>query len=421
MYDGSPAPPISGVVRKGPLVALKKVAQSTLPIDPDPAAGKDAADEAGDRSAIQGEIVEVAVASLTVHPLNADIYRDDADEELVASVREHGVTTPIEVTGANVVISGHRRLSAARQAGLTTVPAYIRNYPTDQAAVTAMLRANLYRKKTREQLTRDIEAGLANGKGVREISGIVGASKSTVAEIASGVRTRTPGQVGPTKGRDGRNYPARVAKPSRNGSDQPAAVAQPRQAVPAEDSTVNRPAPSLSLDLGIPDVRAGGTTAWPNLIAGHGSRAPHSLDLNPLNPTGHGPDDMERIDANPMEFGWIQPVTVNQVTGHVIDGHSRVRLAITHGQKLVPVTYVDLTAAQEARLMETRIQIRARLEAVEVPTDDVPNRRPIIDADDPGDMADPDTDDDTGHGPTDVAEDGAPLDYEEPMENAAVD
>ena len=85
------------------------------------------------------------------------------------------------------------------------------------------------------------------------------------------------------------------------------------------------------------------------------------------------------------------------------------------------MTYVDLTAAQEERLMETRIQIRARLEAVEVPTDGGQNRRPVIGPDDPGDMADPDTDDDTGHGPTDVAEDGAPLDYEEPMENAAVD
>jgi len=362
-------------------------------------------------------IVEVAVSSLTAQPLHADIYRDHADEELVASVREHGVTTPIEVTGANVVISGHRRLSAARQAGLTTVPAFVRNYPTDEAAFTAMLRANLYRRKTREQLTREIEAGLSHGKGVREISGIVGASKSTVAEIASGVRTRTPGQVGPTKGRDGRNYPARVAKPSRGDqSEDPAPRASPPKAQPtlAHDT---RPA----LNLGMPDVRAGGTTAWPILCTGHDSRHPMSLVPNPRDPVGHGPDDMDLIDANPMEFGWIQPVIVNLTTTHVIDGHSRVRLAIAHGQKLVPVTYVDLTAAQEERLMERRIQIRARLEAVEAPTDNGQHRRPMIDADDPGDMADDDPGDDTDRGPTDVAEDGAPLDYEEPMENAAVD
>ena len=103
------------------------------------------------------EIVDVAIASLTVHPLNADIYRDDADEELVASVREHGVTTPIEITAAYVVISGHRRLSAARQAGLETIPAFVRNYPTDEAAVTAMVRANLYRRKTKDQRDRERE------------------------------------------------------------------------------------------------------------------------------------------------------------------------------------------------------------------------------------------------------------------------
>ena len=398
-------------------MAQKKERQRELPIETTPLAptsGTDAVDDdntvhAGDRPAIQGEIVEVAVASLTVHPLNADIYRDDADEELVASVRDHGVTTPIEVTGANVVISGHRRISAARQAGLETIPAYIRTYETKTSSLEAMIRANLYRTKTKGQRDREIQALLKAGKTVRAIQATTGVSKSQVG------RVRTSDLV--PSGTSGR--PART--PSSNGSDQPAAVTKPRPAVPTEDSTVNRPATSLSLDLGIPDVRAGGTTAWPNLVAGHGSRAPQSLDLNPLNPTGHGPEDMERIDASPMEFGWIQPVTVNQVTGHVIDGHSRVRLAIAHGQKLVPVTYVDLTAAQEERLMETRIQIRARLEAVEVPTDDVPNRRPIIDADDPGDMADPDPDDDTGHGPTDVAEDGAPLDYEEPMENDAVD
>jgi hypothetical protein len=134
---------------------------------------------------------------------------------------------------------------------------------------------------------------------------------------------------------------------------------------------------------------------------------------------------MDLIDANPLEFGWIQPVIVNMTTTHLIDGHARVRLALAHGQELVPVSYVEITAAQEERLMETRIRIRARSESVEAPryspTDGGQHRRPMIDADDPGDMADPDPGDDTDRDPTDVAEDGAPLDYEEPMENAAVD
>jgi ParB/RepB/Spo0J family partition protein len=294
------------------------------------------------------EIVEVAIDSLTVHPLNAGIYGDDADAELIASVREHGVTTPIEVTGANVVISGHRRLSAARQAGLTTVPAFVRNYPTDEAAFTAMLRANLYRRKTREQLTREIEAGLSHGKGVREISGIVGASKSTVAEIASGVRARTPGPDGPTKGRDGRNYPARVAKPSRGDqSEDPAPRTSPHQAhhTLARDT---RPA----LDFRDPDVVQDTSGPWRNRIVGDRSRAPQSLVPNPRF-RGESPDlEMDIVEQSLAEIGWIQPVIVNQVTGHIIDGHARVRLAIARREPLVPVTYLDLSVEDERRVCD---------------------------------------------------------------------
>ena len=415
-YDGSAALPISGVVRKGPLVARKKVAQSTLPIDPDPAAGKDEADDADYRPAIQGEIVEVAVASITVHPINAEIYRDDADAELVASVRDHGVTTPIEVTDTGGLISGHRRVSAARQAGLETIPAYIRTSETKTSSLEAMIRANLYRTKTKGQKDREIQALLKAGKTVRAIQATTGVSKSQVGRVRTSA-TRDPGRTAVPFGTSGR--PART--PSRNGSDQPAAVAKPRPAVPTEDSTVNRPATSLSLDLGIPDVRAGVTAAWPILFTSNNTRPPKSLVPNPRDPVVHGPDDIDLIDANPMEFGWIQPVIVNMTTTHLIDGHARVRLALAHGQARVPVAYVDLTAAQEERLMERRIQIRARLEAVEVPSDGGQHRRPIIDADDPGDMTDDDPGDDTDRGPTDVADDGTPLGDEESIENAAAD
>jgi len=345
--------------------------------------------EASDRPAIEGGIVDVAIASLTAHPSNAMIYGDDADEELVASVREHGVTTPIEITAAYVVISGHRRLSAARQAGVETVPAFVRNYPTDEAAVIAMLRANLYRKKTREQLTREIEAGLANGKGVREISGIVGASKSTVAEIASGVRTRTPGQVGPTKGRDGRNYPARVAKPSRGDqSEEPAPRGSPPKAQPslAHDT---RP----SFDFGSAEAVTDGPGPWRNRIVGHASRNPKSLIPNPYGQLEPFTLELDIAWVTLEKIGWFLPVIVNQVTGHIIDGHSRVTMAITRGEPLVPVMYLDLSIEEERR-------VRDFFDGIENDQWHAPEA----------------TGDDTGHGLTDEDEDISQFGHLEPME-----
>ena len=316
------------------------------------------------------EIVEATIASLTAHPLNAVIYGDNADAELVASVREHGVTTPIEVTADGVVISGHRRISASRQAGIETIPAFVRNYPTDEAEITAMIRANQYRRKTREQLTREVEAGLANGKGVREISGIVGASKSTVAEIASGVRNRTPGPVGPTKGIDGRTYPARVTKPPRRPqAGTPAAYASPDgspdaappiqvrdtgtgQDRPEMDAPASRMPVALAFDLAAADAVPDGPARWRNRIVGHASRNPNSLVPNPYGQVEPLDFELDMAWGTLEKIGWFLPVIVNQVTGHIVNGHSRVTMAITRGEALVPVMYVNLSIEEERRVRD---------------------------------------------------------------------
>lgn len=52
-------------------------------------------------------------------------------------------------------------------------------------------------------------------------------------------------------------------------------------------------------------------------------------------------------------MGWVQQVLVNRQTGHVIDGHLRVELAISRGEPTVPVLYVDLAPAEEALILAT--------------------------------------------------------------------
>ena len=60
----------------------------------------------------------------TGHPYR--VVDDDEMNRLVESIEEHGVMTPIYVRpidGGYEVISGHRRIHAAKRAGLDTVPA----------------------------------------------------------------------------------------------------------------------------------------------------------------------------------------------------------------------------------------------------------------------------------------------------------
>ncbi len=63
-------------------------------------------------------------------------------EELTASIKEHGVLVPLLVTKDNVLIAGHRRLKAAKAAGLKTVPVHMIECDSD-----AQLVENIQRKE----------------------------------------------------------------------------------------------------------------------------------------------------------------------------------------------------------------------------------------------------------------------------------
>jgi len=57
--------------------------------------------------------------------------------------------------------------------------------------------------------------------------------------------------------------------------------------------------------------------------------------------------------ANGGEVGWVAQVLVNRTTGHVVDGHLRVDLAISRHEPSVPVLYVDLSPEEEALVLAT--------------------------------------------------------------------
>lgn len=86
------------------------------------------------------------IHSFENHPYK--VVDDDRMEELVDSIRQHGVFTPVlirtRVKGGYEVISGHRRIHASQLAGLDTIPAIIREM-TDDEAIIAMVDSNVQR------------------------------------------------------------------------------------------------------------------------------------------------------------------------------------------------------------------------------------------------------------------------------------
>ena len=65
--------------------------------------------------------------------VNENIRKDYGDlTELTASIKEHGVTKPLEININSELIDGFRRLKAAKAAGLTEVPYFLGNTAVDK-------------------------------------------------------------------------------------------------------------------------------------------------------------------------------------------------------------------------------------------------------------------------------------------------
>lgn len=89
-------------------------------------------------------IKELSISEL--RPFKEHPYRvvdDDEMDRIVESIEEHGVMTPINI---RPIEGGHRRIHAAKRAGLTTIPAIEMDMTRDQAAV-ALVDSNLHRER----------------------------------------------------------------------------------------------------------------------------------------------------------------------------------------------------------------------------------------------------------------------------------
>ena len=90
-----------------------------------------------------------------------------------------------------------------------------------------------------------------------------------------------------------------------------------------------------------------------NRIIGHGTEKPDQLLANPGNWRTHPDLQYDQLSAVMEQVGWVQDVIVNQRTGHMLDGHLRVRIALARDEAEVPVKYVDLSLAEERLVLAT--------------------------------------------------------------------
>ena len=100
-------------------------------------------------TASKEEIIEIDISELRPNPYQPrKVFKDEALQELAASIKEHGVFQPIivkkSVKGYEIV-AGERRVKASIKAGLETIPAIIKDFSDEEMMQIALLE-NLQRE-----------------------------------------------------------------------------------------------------------------------------------------------------------------------------------------------------------------------------------------------------------------------------------
>jgi len=100
-------------------------------------------------TASKEEVIDVNLDELRVNPYQPrKVFNDEALKDLSESIKEHGVFQPIIVKKSIKgfeIIAGERRVRASKLAGLTKIPAIIRNLNDEQMMEIALLE-NLQRE-----------------------------------------------------------------------------------------------------------------------------------------------------------------------------------------------------------------------------------------------------------------------------------
>jgi len=137
----------------------------------------------------KGKLYNLPIIDLTPDPNQPRKSIDpQALEELVASIKTHGIIQPIlfRVTADSpylIIVAGERRYKAAQLAGLLIIPGIcVEGNPAEIALVENMLRQDL----TPVEEAEGIQALMTEQKYTQEqLGGIIGKAQNTLSEILS--------------------------------------------------------------------------------------------------------------------------------------------------------------------------------------------------------------------------------------------
>jgi len=134
------------------------------------------------------KVVEIPLSKLRPNPYQPrKTFDEESIAELAASIREHGVITPIivrEVLKGYEIIAGERRWRAAQRNNLATVPAVVRSF-TDQQVMEIALIENLQREDLNAMEIAMAYQNLIDTFSLtqEELSARVGKSRSHIANF----------------------------------------------------------------------------------------------------------------------------------------------------------------------------------------------------------------------------------------------
>ena len=95
------------------------------------------------------------------HPFH--LYEGDRLEDMVASVREHGILNPVivqEIDGGYEMLSGHNRMNAAKLVGLKEIPAIVKTNLSEEEAYVYVIETNLMQRSFSDLLISEKAAVL---------------------------------------------------------------------------------------------------------------------------------------------------------------------------------------------------------------------------------------------------------------------